>query len=89
VLTIPKQPKTAPQLSNLGRGIRRDKTRPSRVSPLPRETRLKVIAGTVQETPPNAPPLEPLDHGRGGGDFAVERGAVRRIDLPPHGRKQG
>ena len=30
-------------------GLRRDKTRPSRVPPLPRETRLKVIAKTVQE----------------------------------------
>jgi len=35
-------------------GLRRDKTRPSRVPPLPRETRLKVISKTVQETPPNA-----------------------------------
>ena len=35
-------------------GLRRDKTRPSRVPPLPRETRLKVIARTVRETPPNA-----------------------------------
>ena len=35
-------------------GLKRDKTRPSRVPPLPRETRLKVIAKTVQETPPNA-----------------------------------
>ena len=35
-------------------GLRRDKTRPSRVPPLPRETRLKVIAKTVQEAPPNA-----------------------------------
>ena len=35
-------------------GLKRDKTRPSRVPPLPRETRLKVIAMTVQETPPNA-----------------------------------
>ena len=35
-------------------GLRRDKTRPSRVPPLPRETRLKVITTTVQETPPNA-----------------------------------
>ena len=35
-------------------GLRRDKTRLSRVRPLPRETRLKVIAKTVQETPPNA-----------------------------------
>jgi transposase len=35
-------------------GLRRDKTRPSRVPPLPREMRLKVIAKTVQETPPNA-----------------------------------
>ena len=35
-------------------GLRRDKTRPSCVPPLPRETRLKVIAKTVQETPPNA-----------------------------------
>lgn len=35
-------------------GLRRDKTRPSRVPPLPRETRLKVIARTVQESPPHA-----------------------------------
>jgi transposase len=35
-------------------GLRRDKTRPSRVPPLPRETRLKVITKTVQEIPPNA-----------------------------------
>jgi len=35
-------------------GLKRDKTRPSRVPPLPREIRLKVIAKTVQETPPNA-----------------------------------
>ena len=35
-------------------GLRRDKTRPSRVPPLPRETRLKVIAKTAQESPPNA-----------------------------------
>lgn len=35
-------------------GLRRDKTRPSRVPPLPRETRLKVIAKTVQEAPSNA-----------------------------------
>ena len=35
-------------------GLKRDKTRPSRVPPLPWETRLKVIAKTVQETPPNA-----------------------------------
>lgn len=35
-------------------GLRRDKTRPSRVPPLPREMRLKVIAKTVQEPPPNA-----------------------------------
>ena len=35
-------------------GLRRDKTRPLRVPPLPRETRLKVITKTVQETPPNA-----------------------------------
>ena len=34
--------------------IRRDKTRLSRVPPLPRETRLKVIARTVQDSPPNA-----------------------------------
>ncbi|WP_420542253.1 helix-turn-helix domain-containing protein [Sediminimonas qiaohouensis] len=36
-------------------GLKRDKTRPSRVPPLPREVRLKVIAKTVQETPPNTP----------------------------------
>ena len=35
-------------------GLRRDKTRPSRVPPLPRDTRLKVITKTVKETPPNA-----------------------------------
>ena len=35
-------------------GLRRDKTRPSRVPPLPRETRLKVIVKTVQEMPSNA-----------------------------------
>ena len=35
-------------------GLMRDKTRPSRVPPLPRETRLKVIAKTVQDSPPNA-----------------------------------
>jgi transposase len=35
-------------------GLRRDKTRPSRVPPLPRETRLKVIAKTLRETPPDA-----------------------------------
>jgi len=35
-------------------GLMRDKTRPSRVPPLPRETRLKVIAKTVRESPPNA-----------------------------------
>ena len=35
-------------------GLLRDKTRPSRVPPLPRETRPMVIAKTVQEAPPNA-----------------------------------
>ena len=35
-------------------GLKRDKTRPSRVPPLPRETRLKVIFRTVQENPSNA-----------------------------------
>jgi transposase len=35
-------------------GLKRDKTRPSRVPPLPMAVRLKVIAKTVQETPPNA-----------------------------------
>jgi len=34
-------------------GLKRDKTRPSRVQPLPMEARLKVIAKTVQEAPPN------------------------------------
>jgi len=34
-------------------GLRRDKTRPSRGTPLPMETRQKVIAKTVQEVPPN------------------------------------
>ena len=32
-------------------GLKRDKTRPSRMTPLPRETRLKVIAKTIQEAP--------------------------------------
>ncbi len=35
-------------------GLKRDKTRPSHVPPLPMETRLKVIARTVPETPSNA-----------------------------------
>jgi len=35
-------------------GLERDKTRPSRVPPLPRETRFKVIAKTLQEISPNA-----------------------------------
>ena len=35
-------------------GLRRDKTHPSRVPPLPGETRLEVITKTVQETPANA-----------------------------------
>jgi transposase len=35
-------------------GLKRDKTRPSRVPPLPMETRLKVITKTVQEVPLNA-----------------------------------
>ncbi len=35
-------------------GLKRDKTRPSHVPPLPREIRLKVIAKTVQETTRNA-----------------------------------
>jgi len=35
-------------------GLKRDKTRPSRVPPLPTATRLQVITKTVQETPPNA-----------------------------------
>jgi transposase len=35
-------------------GLKRDKTRPSRVPPFPLETKLKVISKTVQETPPNA-----------------------------------
>jgi transposase len=35
-------------------GLRRDMTPPSRMPPLPRETRLKVIAMTAQETLPSA-----------------------------------
>lgn len=35
-------------------GLKRDKTRPSRVPPLAMETKLKVIAKTVREVPPNA-----------------------------------
>jgi transposase len=48
-------------------GLKRDKTRPSRVPPLPMETRLKVIAKTVQESPAQCHPLEPQLDGRGGG----------------------
>jgi hypothetical protein len=58
-------------------GLKRDKTRPSRVPPLPKETRLKVIAKTVQEAPPNAThwshALEPQADGRRHGHLAVER----------------
>ncbi|MFN3824489.1 MAG: IS630 family transposase, partial [Pseudorhodobacter sp.] len=36
------------------KGLKRDRTRPSRVPPLPMETRLKLIAKTVRETPPDA-----------------------------------
>lgn len=36
-------------------GLQRDKTRPSRVPPLPRETRLKVIAKTVRGNPRRMP----------------------------------
>jgi len=35
-------------------GLKRDTTRPSRVPPLPVETRLKVITRMVQEVPPDA-----------------------------------
>jgi transposase len=35
-------------------GLKRNKTRPSLEPPLPKEIRLKVIAKTVQESPPNA-----------------------------------
>jgi hypothetical protein len=35
-------------------GLKRDKTRPSRVPPVPVETRMQAIAKTVQETPPNS-----------------------------------
>ena len=56
-------------------GIRRDQTRPSRVPPLPRETRRKVMAKTVPQIPPNAPHwrrslmaeafgISPSSHGR-------------------------
>jgi DDE superfamily endonuclease/Homeodomain-like domain len=37
-------------------GLRRDKTRPSRVPPLPREMRREVIVRTGKETPPDATP---------------------------------
>jgi hypothetical protein len=46
--------------------LKRDKTRPSRVPPLPREVQLKLIAKTVQEAPPNTlrcPVKRGLDHG--------------------------
>lgn len=35
-------------------GLGRDKTRPSRIPPLAREMRLRVLTKTVQETPPDA-----------------------------------
>jgi hypothetical protein len=44
-------------------GLKRDKTRPSRVPPQPRETRLRVITKTVREAPPERYPLEPQRKG--------------------------
>jgi hypothetical protein len=35
-------------------GLTRDRTQPSRVPPLPREARLKLIEKTVHKAPPNA-----------------------------------
>jgi transposase len=78
-------------------GLRRDKTRPSRVPPLPRAVRLKVIVKTVQETPPNATHwsratmakavgISPSSVGR---IWVGEAGqpSIRRIDGPPNGLK--
>ena len=56
-------------------GLKRDKTRPSRVPPLPRDVRLKVIAKTVQENAAQCHALEPHDDGGGGGHIALERRA--------------
>jgi len=56
-------------------GFKRDKTRPSRVPPLPMETRLKVITKTGAGDPAECHPLELLEHGRGGRHFAFERRA--------------
>jgi hypothetical protein len=55
-------------------GLKRDKTRPSRVPPLPMETRPKVITKTVQETPPNATHWTRPD-GRSHGHLAIKRGS--------------
>jgi transposase len=78
-------------------GLKRDKTRPSRVPPLPRAVRLKVIVKTVQETPPNATHwsratmakavgISPSSVGR---IWVGEAGqpSIRRIDGPPNGLK--
>jgi len=47
-------------------GLKRDKTRPSRVPPLPMETRLKVLTKTVQDVPPDATHWSRLDLSRFG-----------------------
>lgn len=76
-------------------GLKRDKTRPSRVPPLPMETRLKVIAKTVQESPPNATHwsralmaeamgISPSSVGRIWAGEA-DRKSIQRIDFPPNG----
>ena len=66
-------------------GLRRDKTRPSRVPALPRQTRLKVIAKTVQETPPNA---THWSRSTMAGAFGISPSSVGRIwaeaGLKPH-----
>jgi len=78
-------------------GLRRDKTRPSRVPPLLRETRLKVIPKTVQEAPPNATDwsrstmaeavgISPSSVGRIWAGEA-DRKSIRGIDFPPNGFK--
>jgi len=77
-------------------GLKRDKTRPLRVPPLPMETRLKVIAKTVQETPPNAThwsrALEPRADGRSHRHLAVKRWSHlggSRLEAASHEGVQG
>ncbi|MBL8884588.1 MAG: helix-turn-helix domain-containing protein [Hyphomicrobium sp.] len=54
-------------------GLLRDKTRPSRVSPLPDKVKLAVLTRTAKETPANATHLEPDLDGGGRRHQPVER----------------